>query len=340
MSNIAAAIQIAPATSHEPCQNCSKPRTKEKFMKHHVKTHVPTESDEFCRICWVDFGNVDPRTGAHDVACQVVGLSRCSHVFGYACILKVLMSHDTCCPFCREEWCIPFANLAKDRDDNGRNTLREEAVAEIANIVSTSLDAADVLLWAEHGILGYEEEEKEEEKRDSMNQHLFMTNYRDYLRFMDLFQIISHTKDMLKLVTELQDNQPSPIDARLYDPYTNTQDMFEGGDIWRFRNWHSSDKVLALIANRAMMTPNGMRLFEWFLRAVTARDLSKEESGVKSEQQTFRNLEDRWVEWYGEEEVRVFSRFMIMVISMWRTMKERYLPKKYPMGFPKKIGKD
>jgi hypothetical protein len=96
-------------------------------MKHHVKPHIPTEPEAMWRICWSDFGDVNPETGGHEIACQV-RLPDCTHIFGYFCLLKLFATEGSCCPFGLEQWCTPYA--IRDRDDNGKYALREEVVLE------------------------------------------------------------------------------------------------------------------------------------------------------------------------------------------------------------------
>ena len=85
------------------CSECSQPRTCQDFLKHHVKILTDTSGDS-CRIFWQDFGTMNAALGCADIACQIVGVSCCSHIFGWACLRSILDMNEVCCPLCRTEW--------------------------------------------------------------------------------------------------------------------------------------------------------------------------------------------------------------------------------------------
>jgi hypothetical protein len=100
-------------------------------------------------------------------------------------------------------------------------------------LVSTSLEAAHVLVWSRWGDKdGGEEEYGEEEYRVGKYAVSILTykcHSLAYHRLDETFRIISTCKDLKDYVAELRDTWPDAVDARLYDTYTNTQETFDGG---------------------------------------------------------------------------------------------------------------
>jgi len=300
------------------CSNCSEPRTYTQFMRNHVKTYVPVSEDDTCRICWGEYGSWNQAFGCEDVPCRIVGIDKCNHVFGWGCITDIVCSSSTSiCPLCGTPW---FTRASIDQDGRGvadePEAQKVEASREVASMFKVDYATARCRTYME----------PEYQKSCQMLRHIELE--ADRRRFELVFDAVN-SEEIQELVTGLLDSSNSPPDERLYDPYRGAQELYAYNDPFTFCNWHVNNRMLAVVAHYALVSNNGTRLIELLsrardasgvtmeiIRATLGEDMTEEEvedEAVRIELQILDETEKAWVEWYGEEHVRTFSRFLLEV---------------------------
>jgi hypothetical protein len=179
------------------------------------------------------------RQGSPDVACQIVGLKGCFHVFGAACLVNIIISGVTCCPFCRTKWYESYRGLQSDGE-----AQKEMKVSTTAMLFQVDMVAARL----------YEFHEAELFSLISVQTQV---SIRETESLPKRVPVAMQTEEIQDLLTHLQDTQPSPLDLRLFNPFRGQQTNVGAGNLWSFRNWHAADHVIGLAAHRALQLANG-----------------------------------------------------------------------------------
>jgi len=220
------------------------------------------------------YGDENYAWGCLDIACQVTNLPGCSHKIGWACLLSNIDAGATTCPLCRTPWWFDL-----DPFETLIPVARRPALeAAWARLHRATLQMAQDFFWNRQGHL-------RQKSTDLLN---------------DVRGVLQSVR-VQNALTTLQNTHPGFLDERLYDRTQGIQEFYAYGNPFTFRNWQAPTRTIIRVVFDAVRSDNGRRLAEMvhqeLLRGSRLRD-----------------IEDRWVAWYGEEDVRVFSRFLISIL--------------------------
>lgn len=142
---------------------------------------------------------------------------------------------------------------------------------------------------------------------------------------------IPHVQDLIAI---RQEACTDSADERLRDLYTGTQEPYLYNNPFTFRNWHASAEVIRGTVWAALCFPNGQRLREFYMDAIrsacheyemghnTAEAIQDSTPELQAKwwkigKMVLESVEKQWMTWYGEEDVRTFSRFLLYVLHVW-----------------------
>lgn len=149
---------------------------------------------------------------------------------------------------------------------------------------------------------------------------------------MSIAGVIVSNRSIRRLLDDMADTCAEAFESRLCSPWTNVSETkYLCNDPFTFTCWYASKDSMTFVLHKAAQSDNGRRLDARVTAAIcdyfglspgtytaglTVRRIEHGLGWIEQDLGTIlRILEEDWVEWYGDEHMRLFSRVFILVMA-------------------------